>query len=84
MKDKLFKILESYKVRFRLTEGEQADGIDSENFSDIANDITEMQKNLLYEFWQRSSDACPLECGEAEKQEKDFSEWITGAVANER
>jgi hypothetical protein len=77
MKDKLLAILENYAVRFRLTEGEQADGIDSENFSDIINDITELQKNLLYEFWQRSSDACPLEATEAEKQEKDFYEWVS-------
>ena len=32
--------------------------------------------NLLYFFWQRSSDACPLECTEAEIQEKLFKEWI--------
>ena len=31
--------------------------------------------DLLNLFWQRSSDACPLECGEAEKQEKEFKEW---------
>lgn len=31
---------------------------------------------LLYMFWQRTSDACPLECGEAEKQEADFKEWV--------
>lgn len=32
--------------------------------------------NLLYFFWQRSSDACPLECSEAEKQEVEFKEWV--------
>ena len=32
--------------------------------------------NLLYMFWQRSSDACPLEIGEAEKQESEFKEWV--------
>lgn len=33
-------------------------------------------KNLLHEFWQRSSDACPLEASEAEKQEKEFQEFV--------
>lgn len=32
--------------------------------------------DLLEMFWQRSSDACPLECGEAEKQETEFKEWV--------
>lgn len=32
--------------------------------------------DLLYRFWQRSSDACPLECIEAEKQEKEFNEFV--------
>jgi len=31
---------------------------------------------LLYMFWQRTSDACPLECSEAEKQEAEFEEWV--------
>ena len=31
---------------------------------------------LLAEFWQSSSDACPLECGEAEKQENEFNKFI--------
>lgn len=33
-------------------------------------------QDLLYEFWQRTSDACPLEAAEAEKQEQEFSEWV--------
>jgi len=33
-------------------------------------------KKLLQEFWQRSSDACPLECIEAEKQEKEFEAFV--------
>lgn len=33
-------------------------------------------KKLLHEFWQRSSDACPLECDEAEKQEKEFAVFV--------
>jgi len=32
--------------------------------------------NLLQMFWQRSSDACPLECVEAEKQEMEFARWV--------
>jgi len=32
--------------------------------------------DLLHEFWQRSSDACPLECTEAEKQQDDFHDWM--------
>ena len=31
---------------------------------------------LLEKFWQRTSDACPLEATEAEKQETDFHNWI--------
>ncbi len=33
-------------------------------------------KKLLQEFWQRSSDACPLEATEAEKQETEFNNWV--------
>jgi len=32
--------------------------------------------DLLHEFWQRSSGACPLECTEAEKQQDDFYDWM--------
>lgn len=31
--------------------------------------------DLLHKFWQRSSDACPLEAIDAEKEERDFFEW---------
>jgi len=31
--------------------------------------------SLLYKFWQRTSDACPLEIGQAEEQEMKFKEW---------
>jgi len=34
-------------------------------------------KDLLHQFWQSSSDQCPLECTESEKQEQDFEDWIT-------
>jgi hypothetical protein len=33
---------------------------------------------LLTRFWQRSSDACPLEANEAEKQENEFHDWLIG------
>jgi hypothetical protein len=32
--------------------------------------------NLLHLFWQRTSDACPLEAIVAEKQENEFKEWV--------
>lgn len=32
--------------------------------------------NLLHEFWQRSSDACPLDSSESELQEKEWFNWI--------
>lgn len=31
---------------------------------------------LLEKFWQRTSDACPLEAKEAEKQEQEFHDWV--------
>lgn len=33
-------------------------------------------EDLLHEFWNRESDACPLEASEQEKQEKEFTEWV--------
>lgn len=36
----------------------------------------ENQKNLLSQFWQRSSDACPLEAIEHEEEVKRFEEFI--------
>lgn len=40
--------------------------------------FSEMNNNekLLHEFWQRSSDACPLEASQAEHEEKGFEKWI--------
>jgi len=32
--------------------------------------------DLLREFWQKSSNSCPLECTEAEEQEADFKSWV--------
>lgn len=31
---------------------------------------------LLHKFWQRSSDACPMEASQAEKEEKAFEDWV--------
>jgi len=77
--------------------GDSFQALDSECFSDVANEIYEkiikdLQHhrdttiglfatdkeigNLLYLFWQRTSDACPLEGGAAEKQESEFKEWV--------
>lgn len=42
------------------------------DFKDIKEDI----KNLLHEFWNSSSDACPLEASEQEEQEKAFADFI--------
>jgi len=39
-------------------------------------------KDLLAEFWQQTSDACPLECGEAENQEKAFAEFVDAKFKN--
>jgi len=33
-------------------------------------------KKLLTEFWNRESDACPLEASLSEKQELEFSQWV--------
>lgn len=33
-------------------------------------------RQLLHRFWQRTSDACPLEAGEAEEQEKYFEGFV--------
>lgn len=37
---------------------------------------SEVVGGLLAKFWQRTSDACPLECVDAEKQEEAFKEWV--------
>ena len=33
-------------------------------------------RNLLTLFWQRKSDACPLEANEQENQENEFNDWL--------
>ena len=50
-----------------------------EHFKDSSVGLNVTDKpigDLLQLFWQSSSDACPLECSEAEKQEKEFKEWV--------
>ena len=37
-------------------------------------------REFLYRFWQRFSDACPLECSEAEAMENDFRKWVDERV----
>jgi len=37
---------------------------------------SELISNMLYYFWQDSSDSCPLDVGEAEKQELKFRDFV--------
>ena len=51
---------------------------DLQHFKDSSVGLNVTDKpigDLLSLFWQRTSDACPLECSEAEKQELEFKEW---------
>lgn len=38
-------------------------------------------EGMLNEFWQRSSDACPLEAGEGENQVKEWEAWVPQKLA---
>jgi hypothetical protein len=52
---------------------------DLQHFKDSSVGLNVTDKpigDLLYMFWQRSSDACPLKCSEAEIQEAEFKEWV--------
>jgi len=52
---------------------------DLQHFKDSSIGLNVTDKpigDLLNMFWQRESDACPLECSEAEKQEAEFKEWV--------
>ena len=33
-------------------------------------------KDLLHRFWQRTSDACPVEATVVEEQEEEFHDWV--------
>ena len=41
----------------------------------VVNEFSWVQ-NLLHDFWQLSSDACPLEANESEEQENAFKEFV--------
>lgn len=47
-------------------------------------DVYAKAPKLLHEFWQRSSDACPLEAIEAESQEKEWFKWIHKSIRGDR
>lgn len=52
---------------------------DLQHFKDSSIGLNVTDKpigDLLSMFWQSSSDACPLECSEAEKQEAEFKKWV--------
>jgi hypothetical protein len=42
--------------------------------------LYDIAPGLLHKFWQRSSDACPLEVSEAEQQENEWRKWIYKAT----
>lgn len=42
--------------------------------------LYDIAPELLNKFWQSSSDTCPLEASEAERQENEFSSWIYKAT----
>lgn len=46
------------------------------NVGKWAFDKKEEPCSLLHRFWQRRSDACPLEATKAEKEEDEFNDWI--------
>ena len=58
--------------------GEHAGQTDYEDTKGIVDSVLKSSicRNLLTTFWQRSSDACPLEASEQEKQEKEFRDWV--------
>lgn len=48
----------------------------NENVGKWAFDKKQEPCSLLHRFWQMSSDACPFEATEAEKQESYFEDWV--------
>lgn len=42
--------------------------------------LRDVTPDLLGKFWQRTSDACPLECTQAEDQELDFKSYVINEV----
>ena len=67
------------KIIRAMQEFSDAKNKDLQHFKDSSVGLNVTDKpigDLLFMFWQRSSDACPLECTEAEKQEISFKEWV--------
>lgn len=52
-----------------------ADKTEAEIRSFVVNEF-DWVKNLLHDFWQRSSDACPLESNEEDAQELEFIKYV--------
>jgi hypothetical protein len=51
------------------------------DFDRMCSDLQKLllnSKEMLHEFWQRTSDACPLEATEAETEETQFKEFVDG------
>lgn len=45
--------------------------------------IEKQPENLLHLFWQRASDACPLEASEMDEQIKEWEEWVNQIKFNQ-
>lgn len=45
--------------------------------------FTQLQEpgKILHDFWQRHSDACPLEATQAEQEEKAFNDWVNQNIS---
>lgn len=58
--------------------GEYAGEAEYEDTKGIIDSVlkSEIIKNLLFFFWKRTSDACPLECSEYDKEIVEFEKWI--------
>jgi hypothetical protein len=51
------------------------------DFDRMCQDLSKLlssSKDLLHEFWNRESDACPLQVEEAEEEENKFKSFIDG------
>lgn len=58
--------------------GEYGGEVDFDSTEYIVNAVlkSEIVGCLLNMFWQRNSEACPLECTESENEEYNFKEWV--------
>lgn len=50
--------------------------VNSRVYESLGNILRDECKSLLREFWQSRSDACPMDCTDAAKQEAEFELWI--------